>query len=122
MSSPEEAVAFCAANQVAAIVLDSEFATEGGWTVAQSFRMVTPQLPIVLLQPNRGQEIPAGIDAVAAGADLVLGTLRILLAKVVADTPNVEELPKSKASLMRGLNGTGAENKSTKASNKTHGS
>ena len=88
VSSPEEAVAFCTADHVSAIVLDSEFVTEGGWTVAQSFRMVAPQLPIVLLQPNHNHEVPAGIDAVVAGADLVIGTLKKLLANGAPDTHN----------------------------------
>ncbi len=87
-SSPEEAVAICTANHVTAIVLDSEFVTEGGWTVAQSFRMVAPQLPIVLLQPNHNHGVPAGIDAVVAGADLVIGTLKKLLANDTQSTHN----------------------------------
>ena len=80
-SSPEEAVAFCAANQVTAIVLDSEFITEDGWTVTQSFRMVAPQLPIVLLKPEKIAEIPGGIDAIASSTELILGTLKALLAR-----------------------------------------
>jgi len=85
-SSPEEAVAFCTADHISAIALDSEFVTEGGWTVARSFRMVAPQLSIVLLQPNDNHEVPAGIDAVVAGADLVIGTLKMLLANGTPDS------------------------------------
>jgi len=81
VSSPEEAVAFCAANQVNAIVLDSEFITEDGWTVTQSFRMVAPQLPIVLLKPEKIAVIPGGIDAIASSTELILGTLKALLAR-----------------------------------------
>jgi DNA-binding response OmpR family regulator len=81
VSSPEEAVAFCAANQVNVIVLDSEFITEDGWTVTQSFRMVAPQLPIVLLKPEKIAVIPGGIDAIASSTELILGTLKALLAR-----------------------------------------
>jgi CheY-like chemotaxis protein len=84
-STPEEAVAFCTANHVTAIVLDSEFVTESGWTVAQSFRMVAPHLPIVLVRANHDHEVPVGIDAVAAGADLVIGALKMLLANGTPD-------------------------------------
>ncbi len=87
VSSPEEAVAFCTEDHITAIVLDSEFMTEGGWTVAQSFRMVAPQLPIVLLQPNHNHEVPAGIDAVVAEADFV-GILKKLLANGAPGTHN----------------------------------
>jgi CheY-like chemotaxis protein len=100
-SSPEQAVAFCAANQVNAIVLDSEFATEGGWTIAQSFRMVTPRLPIVLLRMNHDRKIPAGIDAVAEGTDVVLNTLRMLLAKTAQDDPADSAASRSKPALAR---------------------
>jgi CheY-like chemotaxis protein len=93
-SSPEEAVAFCTANHVNAIVLDSEFATEGGWTVARSFRMVAPQLPIVLVKANHNHEMPVGIDAVAAGADLVIGTLKMLLANATRTHNGASPLPK----------------------------
>ncbi len=85
-SSPEEAVAFCAANHISAIVLDSEFVTEGGWTVAQSFRMVKPQLPIVLLQRNHGHHshVPTHVDVVASKVELIPEALKILL-KQLAD-------------------------------------
>ena len=84
-STPEEAVALCTASHVTAIVLDSEFVTESGWTVAQSFRMVAPHLPIVLVKANHDHEVPVGIDAVAAGAELVIGTLKMLLANSTPD-------------------------------------
>jgi CheY-like chemotaxis protein len=71
-ASPEEAVAFCAANHVSAIVMDSEFVTEGGWTVAQSLRMVKPQLPIVLLKAGHGRELPPHVDAVACKVEMIL--------------------------------------------------
>jgi DNA-binding response OmpR family regulator len=80
-SSPEEAVAFCAANEVTAIVLDSEFITEDGWTIAQSFRMVKPRLPIVLVKSGADRQVPPQVDAIASSVDLVLGTLKILLRK-----------------------------------------
>ncbi|HET9790394.1 MAG TPA: response regulator [Candidatus Angelobacter sp.] len=78
-SSPEEAVAYCAANHISAIVLDSEFATEDGWTVAQSFRMVKSQLPIVLLNAGPRRELPLYVDAIACKVEMILGALKVLL-------------------------------------------
>ncbi len=78
-ASPQEAVAFCAANDVSAIVLDSEFVTEGGWTVAQSLHMVKPQLPILLLKAGRRRELPPDVDAVACKVEMILGALKTLL-------------------------------------------
>ena len=103
-SSPEDAVAFCAANQVHAIVLDSEFVTESGWTVTQSFRMVAPQLPIVLVKSEADLKVPPGVDAIATSADLVLGTLKILLAKANSQSPATDsEASKAKLVLMKKL-------------------
>jgi CheY-like chemotaxis protein len=90
-SSPEEAVAFCAANHISAIVLDSEFATEDGWTVAQSFRMVKPRLPIVLLKRNHSHHhpLPPHVDVVASKAEMIPGALKILLKQL----PNARTTP-----------------------------
>jgi len=96
-ASPEEAVAFCAANHVSAIVMDSEFVTEGGWTVAQSLRMVKPQLPIVLLKAGHGRELPPHVDAVACKVEMILGTLKALLKQCGANghLANIKQSPSS---------------------------
>jgi CheY-like chemotaxis protein len=46
-TTPEQAVAVCVSNNLAAVVLDSEFSTETGWSAAQTFKMVKPHLPVV---------------------------------------------------------------------------
>jgi len=109
-STPEEAVAFCTANHVTAIVLDSEFVTESGWTVAQSFRMVAPHLPIVLVKANHDHEVPVGIDAVAAGADVVIGTLKRLLANGTPERHDAA-LPQPKVPFVRQFKTGAAVNK-----------
>lgn len=96
-ASPQEAVAFCAANDVSAIVLDSEFVTEGGWTVAQSLHMVKPQLPILLLKAGRDHEVPPHVDAVACKVEMILGALKALLKKCGANghVANIQQAPSS---------------------------
>ena len=47
-STPEQAVAVCLNNHISAVVLDSEFSTEFGWSAAQTLKMVNPQLPVML--------------------------------------------------------------------------
>ena len=64
-ATPEQAVAVCVSNNLAAVVLDSEFFTETGWSAAQTFKMVKPHLPVVLLGHNHHQALPPGVDAVA---------------------------------------------------------
>lgn len=39
----------CLNNHVSAVVLDSEFSTEVGWSAAQTFKMVNPHLPVMLV-------------------------------------------------------------------------
>gem|GEM_PF-1167310 len=64
--SPDQAVAFCVNNAVAAIVLDSEFLTEQGWSVAQTFKSLCPKVPILLcVEDRRRIEIPLAVDALA---------------------------------------------------------
>jgi DNA-binding response OmpR family regulator len=64
-STPQQAVAICLGNNVSAVVLDSEFFTENGWSAAQTFKMVKPRLPIVLLEKDHDGMTPKGVDAVA---------------------------------------------------------
>ena len=78
-SSPEQAVACCIGNPLAAIVIDSEFLTEGGWTVPQSIKMVRPDLPIFLLDQEHKGDIPHGVEAVAPTVPLIMEKLAALV-------------------------------------------
>jgi CheY-like chemotaxis protein len=39
-TTPEQAVAVCVSNNLAAVVLDSELSTDAGWSAARTFKMV----------------------------------------------------------------------------------
>ncbi len=78
-STPEQAVAVCVSNNLAAVVLDSEFSTETGWSAAQTFKMVKPHLPVVLLGHNHRHEPPHGVDAVAPNHSAIQRKLNELL-------------------------------------------
>jgi DNA-binding NtrC family response regulator len=78
-STPEEAVACCSSNHVAAVVLDSEFLTEKGWSAAQSIKMLSPALPILLLEQGHNGDIPSGVDGVATTVPSMLQKLAMLL-------------------------------------------
>ena len=76
----EQAVAFCMGNLFAAVVLDSEFLSEAGWSVAQTFKGLYPRLPIVLfLEDHHRAEIPQAVDAIANTATTMLHELGRLL-------------------------------------------
>ncbi len=78
-SSPEQAVACCIGNPLAAIVIDSAFLTESGWTVPQSIKMVRPDLPIFLLHQEHQGDLPHGVEAVAPTVPLMMQKLAGLL-------------------------------------------
>jgi DNA-binding response OmpR family regulator len=78
-TTPEQAVAVCVSNNLAAVVLDSEFSSETGWSAAQTFKMVKPQLPVVLLGHNHQQQPPNGVDAVAPDYSAIQHKLNELL-------------------------------------------
>jgi DNA-binding response OmpR family regulator len=78
-STPEQAVAVCVSNNLAAVVLDSEFFTEAGWSAARTFKMVKPHLPVVLLGHNHRQNPPNGVDAVAPNYSAIQHKLNELL-------------------------------------------
>jgi len=78
-STPEQAVAVCVSNNLAAVVLGSEFSTEAGWSAAQTFKMVKPQLPVVLLGHDHLQALPHGVDAVAPNYSAIQNKLDQLL-------------------------------------------
>jgi len=78
-STPEQAVAVCVSNNLAAVVLDSEFFTETGWSAARTLKMVKPHLLVVLLARDHVQSLPHGVDAVAATHSAILHKLNALL-------------------------------------------
>jgi CheY-like chemotaxis protein len=78
-STPEQAVAVCLNNQISAVVLDSEFCTEAGWSAAQTLKMVNPQLPVMLLLKSAEGCVPCGVDAVVPSHFHILPKLKGLL-------------------------------------------
>ena len=77
-STPEQAVAVCVSNNLAAVVLDSEFVTSE-WSAARTLKMVKPHLPVVLLGHNHRQNPPNGVDAIATNYSSIQHTLNELL-------------------------------------------
>jgi CheY-like chemotaxis protein len=78
-STPEQAVAVCLNNNISAVVLDSEFSTDSGWSAAQTLKMVNPQLPVMLLSKHAEGIMPSGVDAVAPNHSHMLIKLKGLL-------------------------------------------
>jgi len=79
-STPEQAVAVCVSNHISAVVLDSEFSTEAGWSAAQTLKMVNPRLPVMLVLESAAGTVPRGVDAVAPSHSHILPKLKTLLA------------------------------------------
>src|SRR5579864_7701238 len=80
VSTPEDAVAVCLGNHISAVVLDSEFSTEAGWSAARTLKMVNPQLPVMLVLESAAGTVPRGVDAVAPSHSHILPKLKTLLA------------------------------------------
>ena len=78
-STPEQAVAVCVSNHISAVVLDSEFSTEAGWSAAQTLKMVNPRLAVMLLLKSAEGPVPSGVDAVASSHSHILPKLKGLL-------------------------------------------
>lgn len=78
-SNPAQAVAVCATNNIAAVVLDSEFLTDGGSTLAQTFKAVNPHALIVLLERGHNGDVPDAVDAVATTKEMMLKKLAALI-------------------------------------------
>lgn len=66
----------CLSNKVAAVGLDSEFSTEAGWSAARTFKMVNPDLPVMLVLEGAEGTVPSGVDAVAPGHAHILPKLK----------------------------------------------
>ena len=81
LSAPttEQAVAVCLNNKISAVVLDSEFSKEAGWSAAQTLKMVNPRLPVMLLLKSAEGTVPSGVDAVAPSHAHILPRLKGLL-------------------------------------------
>lgn len=78
-STPEQAVAVCVSNYISAVVLDSEFSTEAGWSAAQSLKMVNPKLSVMLLLNTADGTVHSGVDAVVHSHSHMLPKLKVLL-------------------------------------------
>ena len=78
-STPQQAVAACAINNIAAVVLDSEFLTDQGGTIAQTFKAINPHLPIILLEAGHDGDAPNSVDAVATTIEMMLKKLATLV-------------------------------------------
>lgn len=68
----DQAVAFCVSNVVAAVVLDSEFFSEGGLSVVQTFKSMCPKVPILLFVDQRPPRAPKNVDAIAHTTEIML--------------------------------------------------
>jgi DNA-binding NtrC family response regulator len=78
----EEAVAVCASQGVALIILDGASIRGQEWSVAKSFKMIRPNLPIILLGEHTSRtQLPDGVAAVLSlnHLDRLLSTIRRLL-------------------------------------------
>ena len=80
-STPEQAVAFCVSHSVSAVVLDSEFTTEHGWSAPQTLKGMNPNLPVLLLEAGHNGDVPTGVDGVAATVSHMLDKLNALLGR-----------------------------------------
>ena len=78
-STPEQAVAVCVSNHISAVVLDSEFSTESGWSAARTLKMVNPHLRVMLLLKSADGAVPSGVDAVAPSHSHILPKLKDML-------------------------------------------
>jgi DNA-binding NtrC family response regulator len=73
----DQAVAFCINHVAAAVVLDSEFFSERGWSVLQTFKSLCPKVPILLfVEDHQFGTLPQNVDAIANTAEMMLVELR----------------------------------------------
>lgn len=67
--TPDQAVAVCLHNRVAAVLIDEGMLTEvEDWSLARSFKGVSPNTPVLLLARDSGahREMPPGVDCVVS--------------------------------------------------------
>ncbi len=70
--TPDHAVAICDNNKVDAVVLDQQhFIETEGWSVANSIKMIRPNICVLLVVHATlvNDEAPRGVDAIAADHD-----------------------------------------------------
>ena len=72
-ATPDQGVAMCVAQFVAAVIVDAESVRGKEWPVVKSLKLVQPSLPIILLDERRGGrnlERPEGVDELVSVASL----------------------------------------------------
>ncbi|HWC16144.1 MAG TPA: hypothetical protein VG498_03990 [Terriglobales bacterium] len=68
-STPDQGVALCLHNRIAATLLDeSTLEAENDWSLAQSLKAVSPTTPVLLIVSTGGGhgEMPLGVDCVVS--------------------------------------------------------
>jgi DNA-binding NtrC family response regulator len=64
-ATPDQGVAICVAQFVAAAIVDAESVRGKEWSVVKSLKLVRPSLPIILLDERNGGRnlpLPEGVD------------------------------------------------------------
>jgi DNA-binding NtrC family response regulator len=72
-ATPDQGVAMCVAQFVAAVIVDAESVRGKEWPVVKSLKLVRPSLPIILLDERSGSrnlELPEGVDELVSVASL----------------------------------------------------
>ena len=72
-ATPDQGVAICVAQFVAAVIVDAESVRGKEWPVVKSLKLVRPSLPIILLDERSGGrnlERPEGVDELVSVASL----------------------------------------------------
>jgi DNA-binding NtrC family response regulator len=72
-ATPDQGVAMCVAQFVAAVIVDAESVRGKEWPVVKSLKLVRPSLPIILLDERSGGrnlERPEGVDELVSVASL----------------------------------------------------
>jgi PleD family two-component response regulator len=82
--TPDQAVAYCISNNVAAVVLNSKFVKDHGWSTAETLKAVNPHLPILYLHPSDIRKAPAGVDEIATTLHAMLEKLDTLIKRLSA--------------------------------------
>ena len=80
-TTSDQAVAVCLHNRIAAVLIDEGMLAEvEDWSLARSFKAVSPSTPVLLLvkDPGAHTDLPPGVDCMVSESDpiQVLKTLR----------------------------------------------
>ena len=71
-TTSDQAVAVCLHNRIAAVLIDEGMLTEvEDWSLARSFKAVSPSTPVLLLakDPGAHPDLPPGVDCVVSESD-----------------------------------------------------